>query len=159
MLIANRAATASAKIAITVRGSLTRTDARRFWIGTGTLGDPVSGRSVTVTLDFDHRSRHAVWRWGIALFADRGKSLGNGKHLVPRAHGGRRRGDPFSWNARLWAAQCGFGGRRQLGHPTQHGRARPTDEGQSAGRRRHAAARRPWQHQSRQPGTYRLGRR
>jgi hypothetical protein len=85
MLIANRVATASAKIAITVRGSRARTDARRFWIGTGTVGDPVSGRSVTITLD--HRSRrrlrHAVWRWGIALFADRGKSLGDGKHLVP----------------------------------------------------------------------------
>src|ERR1700720_1887348 len=106
MLIANSAATASAKIAITVRGSRARTDAIRFRIGTGTVGDPESGRSVTITLDLGHRTcrrlRHAVWRWGIALFADRGKSLRNGNHLVPQdpAHDSRCRGDPFSRNVR-----------------------------------------------------------
>src|ERR1700722_11738967 len=45
----------------------------------------------------------------------------------------------FSWSVRRRTAPCSFGDRRQLGHPAQYGGARPVDEGQSAGRRSHAA--------------------
>jgi hypothetical protein len=50
-----------------MRGSRARIEAKRFRVGTGTVGEPVSGRSATVTLDFTNRSRrrlrHLGWRW------------------------------------------------------------------------------------------------